>query len=72
MNNENKTLIENEDGIDVTNRVVKVCRRIEELEYRLACKDMDAWDSEDARYELEDLEDELETLHPATFTGSER
>lgn len=52
--------------MDKTNRVIKICRRIEELEYRLACKDMMRNDADDARIELAELEAELEDLQPAT------
>lgn len=52
--------------MDKTNRVIKICRRIEELEYRIACKDMMDNEEGDARLELAELEAELEDLQPAT------
>lgn len=52
--------------MDKTNRVIKICRRIEELEYQLACKDMMRNDADDARVELAELESELEDLQPAS------
>ncbi len=50
--------------MDKTNRVIKICRRIEEIEFQLACKDMLRRDADDARAELVDLEAELEDLQP--------
>lgn len=38
----------------------KICRRIEEIEYTLACKDQDVWTEEDLLHEKEELEEELE------------
>jgi len=48
--------------MDKTNRIIKICRRIEELEYQLSCGDMMLHDAELARYELHDLNSELETI----------
>lgn len=52
--------------MDKTNRVVKICRRIEELEYQLSCKDMMLVDAEGARKEIEALNIELEEIQTAT------
>ena len=52
--------------VDKTNRAIKICRRIEELEYQIACKDMMRNEAEDAWLELAELEAELEDLQPAT------
>ena len=52
--------------MDVTNEIVKICRRIEELEYSIACGDCDMNVADDMRYELYDLELKLEQLQPAT------
>ena len=52
--------------MDITNKIVKICRRIEELEYRLACKDCYMNEAGDMRHELATLELELEKLQPAT------
>ena len=52
--------------MDKTNRVIKICRRIEELEYWIACKDMMDNEEDEARIELAELEAELEDLQPAT------
>ena len=39
-------------NLDKTNRVIKIWRRIEELEYKLACKDMMSNEADEARLEL--------------------
>ena len=52
--------------MDITNKIVKICRRIEEIEDALACGDRDRNEAEDMRHELYTLELELEKLQPAT------
>lgn len=51
--------------MDKTNRIVKICREIEDIEYQLACKDKCVNEEEDLRNRLFDLEEELSTLQPA-------
>lgn len=46
------------------NLKAELCRRIEELEYRLACNDMLPNEEEDVRWELDELQEALETLQP--------
>ena len=54
--------------MDKTNRIIKICRRIEELERQLSCGDMMLQDAERARYELNDLEIELELIEmPSSY-----
>ena len=43
--------------MDITNKAVKVSERMQEIEYRLACKDMTVRDADDLRYEYAELED---------------
>lgn len=52
--------------MDKTNHIIEICRRIEELEYQIACNDMMPNDEDDVRWELAELEEELEKLQPAT------
>jgi hypothetical protein len=54
--------------MDVTNRVIKLCRRISDIEYALECDDQGRWVAEDLRYELERLSNELEKLQPANYS----
>jgi len=51
--------------VDITNRFVKICRRIEDIEYILACKDQSDVVAIELCEELESLEAELKTLQPA-------
>lgn len=51
--------------MDITNRVVKICRRITDIEHAIACDDQPERKAEELRDELELLEAELATLHPA-------
>ena len=50
---------------DITNRVVKICRRITEIEHALACNDQSEKKIIEFGYELEQLNEELITLRPA-------
>ena len=52
--------------MDITNKIVKICRRITEIEHAIACGDCDRNEAEDMRHELYTLELELEKLQPAT------
>ena len=51
--------------MDITNRCVKICRRIDEIEYILACKDRTPVEEGDLLYEKLGLEQELADLKPA-------
>lgn len=53
------------DKMDVTNRIVKLCRRITDIEHALACKDQSERETVELSDELEQLESELKTLQPA-------
>ena len=52
-------------GMDNTNRAVKICRRIVDIEHALACKDQEERKDEELQEELEKLEEELKTLKVA-------
>lgn len=52
--------------MDITNEIVKICRRITEIEHSIACGGCDRNEAEDMRHELYTLEIELEKLQPAT------
>ena len=52
--------------MDKTNRIIKICRRIEQLEYILACNDRLPSEEQDIYDELSDLEEELDSLQPAS------
>ena len=54
-------------SMDITNRIVKICRRITEIEYYLACNAVSKNEDKDLQTELKTLEIELETLQPATY-----
>lgn len=51
--------------MDKTNRVVKLCRRISEIEAALSAKDQIPNDEDELLYELEELNEELDSLQPA-------
>jgi hypothetical protein len=50
---------------DITNRVVKICRRLTEIEYQQACGDQSDSYYADLNDEYESLSAELSTLQPA-------
>ena len=52
--------------MDVTNSIVKICRRITEIEHAIACDDSGRYGVEDLSNELYELEQALEKLQPAT------
>ena len=52
--------------MDVTNRIVKICRRIEEIEKILSSNTCCDNERESMSHELYALELELEKLQPAT------
>lgn len=54
--------------MDVTNRIVKICRRITDIEHALACNDQPEGKTISLKEELECLEAELKTLQPAVPT----
>ena len=51
--------------MDITNKVVKICRRITDIEHALACNDQSERKAAELSDELERLELELKTLQPA-------
>lgn len=51
--------------MDITNRVVKICRRMTEIEYSLACNDQSERKTEELEDEFELLNIELKALQPA-------
>ena len=51
--------------MNITNRIVKICRRIDYIEFMLACKNQKGLIAIDLKKELEQLDEELKTLTPA-------
>lgn len=49
--------------MDITNRIVKICRKIEDIEYALSCKDQGLLKEEELSLELMALEEEYNTLY---------
>lgn len=43
--------------MDITNKSVRVSRRIQEIEHKLSCKDLTIWDINSLRYELHELKE---------------
>jgi len=49
--------------MDITNRIVKICRRITDIEHALECKDQSENKIIELGYELDRLNNELVTLN---------
>jgi hypothetical protein len=48
--------------MDNTNKFIKVCRRISDIEYAFECNDQVEWERESMREELVELEEEYYML----------
>jgi hypothetical protein len=49
--------------MDITNKIVKICRRITDIEHSLACKDQDERKTEELNEELNKLSFDLDNLY---------
>lgn len=56
--------------MDVTSRVIRIHRRLADIEYQLDCNDMSPMKREELLDEQESLESEWDSLDPATHDGA--
>lgn len=48
--------------MDTTNRLVKICRRLADIEYAFECNDSTEWEKESMREEVIELDEEYDRI----------